>query len=69
MDRLTRKSLLGSLAKVSLPTCEHCLTGKATKKSFGKAKRAYVPLQLIHSNICDPLNVRARHEASYSSPS
>ena len=57
--------LLGSLAKVKLPTCEHCLAGKTTRLPFGKAKIAISPLQLIHSDICGPLNVRARHGADY----
>lgn len=30
MNRLAREGLLGSLAKVDLPTCENCLAGKAT---------------------------------------
>ncbi|OMO92476.1 hypothetical protein CCACVL1_06836 [Corchorus capsularis] len=65
MNRLVREGLLGPLAKVSLPTCEHCLAGKATRKPFGKAKRASIPLQLIHSDVCGPMNVRARHGANY----
>ena len=65
MNRLARESLLGPLAKVSLPTCEHCLARKAIRKPFSKSKKAFVPLQLIHSNICGPLNVKARHRASY----
>ena len=65
LNRLARAGLLGSLAKVELPTCEHCLAGKATRLPFGKAKRAISPLQLIHSDICGPLNVRARHGADY----
>ena len=28
-------------------------------------RRAELPLQLIHSDICGPMNVRARHGASY----
>ena len=65
LNRLARASLLESLARVELPTCEHCLAGKATRLPFGKAKRAISPLQLIHSDICGPLNVRARHGADY----
>ena len=65
LNRLARAGLLGSLAKVELPTCEHCLVGKATRLPFGKAKRAISPLQLIHSDICGPLNMRARHGADY----
>jgi hypothetical protein len=48
-----------------LPVCEYCLAGKATRLPFGKAKRAMSPLQLIHSDICGPMNVRARHEGNY----
>ena len=56
---------MGSHAKVKLPICEHCLIGKATRLPFGKAKRATSKLQLIHSDICGPMNVRARHGANY----
>ena len=40
MTRLVRDGLLSSLTKVDLPTCEHCLAGKATRKPFNKASRA-----------------------------
>ncbi|KAK4397694.1 Retrovirus-related Pol polyprotein from transposon TNT 1-94 [Sesamum angolense] len=65
MTRLAREGLLGSLAKVNLPTCEPCMAEKARRKPFGKAKRATHPLELVHSNICGPMNVRARHGAFY----
>uniref|UniRef100_A0A2N9GE70 CCHC-type domain-containing protein n=1 Tax=Fagus sylvatica TaxID=28930 RepID=A0A2N9GE70_FAGSY len=65
MARLAREGLIGNLAKVTLPTCEHCLVGKSKRKPFGKATRASFPLQLIHSDICGPMNVRARHGGSY----
>ncbi|KAL0456748.1 UNVERIFIED_CONTAM: hypothetical protein Slati_1014000 [Sesamum latifolium] len=65
MTRLAREGLLGSLAKVNLPTCEPCMAGKACRKPFEKAKRATHPLELVHSDICGPMNVRARHGAFY----
>uniref|UniRef100_A0A2N9FRW6 CCHC-type domain-containing protein n=1 Tax=Fagus sylvatica TaxID=28930 RepID=A0A2N9FRW6_FAGSY len=65
MARLAREGLLGPLAKVDLPICEPCLAGKACRKPFGKAVRATQPLELIHSDICGPMNVKARHGASY----
>ena len=65
MARLAREGLIGNLAKVTLPTCEHCLVGKSKRKPFGKATGASFPLQLIHSNIRGPMNVRARHGGSY----
>ena len=65
LKRLARAGLLGSLAKVKLPICKYCLAGKATRLPFGEAKRAISKLQLIHSDICGPMNVRARHDANY----
>ena len=65
MSRLAKQGLLGNLEKVKLFTCKHCLKGKLTRKSFGKATRAKFSLQLIYSDICGPMNVRARHGAYY----
>ena len=65
MNRLAKEGLLGILNKVDLSTCEHCLAGKTSRKPFGKGDRAEFLLQLIHSNICGPMNVRARHGAFY----
>uniref|UniRef100_A0A2N9IEQ3 Reverse transcriptase Ty1/copia-type domain-containing protein n=1 Tax=Fagus sylvatica TaxID=28930 RepID=A0A2N9IEQ3_FAGSY len=65
MTRLAREGLLGPFAKVNLPTYEHCLAGKSTRKPFEKVIRAMVPLELIHFDVCGPMNVRARHRASY----
>ncbi|GAV60933.1 gag_pre-integrs domain-containing protein, partial [Cephalotus follicularis] len=57
MTRLAREGLLGPLAKVNLPICEPCLAGKACRKPFGKAIRDTHPLELVHSDICGPMNV------------
>jgi hypothetical protein len=39
--------------------------GKSKRKPFGKSTRASFPLQLIHSDICGSMNIRARHGGSY----
>ena len=65
MTRLAKEGRIGNLAKVTLSTCEHCLVGKSKRKPFGKATRASFPLQLIHSDICGPMNVRAKHGGFY----
>jgi len=65
MNRLAREGLLGSFNKIELAICENCLAGKTTRKPFGKGIRAENPLQLIHSDICGPISVKARHGASY----
>ena len=62
---LAREGLLGPLAKVNLPICKPCLAGKACRKPFGKAMRATQPLELIHLDICGPMNVKSRHGVSY----
>ena len=64
-ERMTREGLLGSLTKVDLQLCEPCLAGKACKKPFGKTKRAAQPIELVHSDICGPMNKKACHRASY----
>ena len=50
---------------VKLPRYDPCLVGKATRKSFGKATRESSLLELIHLDICGPMNVKARHRAIY----
>jgi hypothetical protein len=65
MSRLAREGLIGNLAKVSLSTCEHCLLRKSIRKLFGKATRASFSVQLVHSDICGLMNVRARHGSFY----
>ena len=47
------------------PTCESYLVGKIARKPFGKAIKVENPLQLIHSDICSPMNVRARNGGVY----
>jgi len=61
ISRLAKEGLLDQLTRVKLPRCELCLTEKATIKPFGKASRASCPLELIHSDICGPMNIKARH--------
>ena len=51
MNRLARDDLLGQIAKINTPICQHCLVGKSTRKPFGKSIRAFIPLQLVHSDI------------------
>ena len=67
INGLGKKGLLHSLSKVKLPRCESSLASKAIVKPFGKASRALSPLEIIHSDICRPMNVKARHKASISS--
>lgn len=68
MKEFAREGLLGSLAKIDLPICEYYLVGKTTRKPSSRGTKTKLPLQLVHSTVCDPLNVRARNGASYFIP-
>ena len=66
IGRLVKSGLLSPLEDNSLPPCESCLEGKMTKRSFtGKGLRAKGPLELVHSDLCGPMNVKARGGYEY----
>ena len=45
----------------SLSTCVSCLLGKMTKSPFtGKGERANEVFELIHNDVCGPMNISAR---------
>ena len=61
ISRLVRDGPLGSLQVEELPVCESCLEGKMIKRPFSaKGYRAKEPLELVHSDVCGPMNVQAR---------
>ena len=50
----------------SCETCELRLSGKMTKSPFtGKGERANALLELIHGDVCSPMNTHARGGFSY----
>ena len=65
INRLARENLLSQFTKIDMPNCEYCLAGKTIRKPFEKGNRVKISLQMIHSAICDPINVKARHDALY----
>lgn len=66
INHLARDGLLGQLANIiNLPMCEHCLVGNSTRKPFDKRTRDKFPIQLVHSDICGPINMRARRGTLY----
>ena len=57
---MTKDRLLGLLENELLPLCESCLEGKMTKRPFSaKGVRAIVPLELVHTDVCGPINIQA----------
>ncbi|TYJ98809.1 gag/pol protein [Cucumis melo var. makuwa] len=66
IERLVKNGLLNELEDDSLPPCESCLEGKMTKRPFTrKGYRAKEPLELIHLDLCGPMNVKARGGFEY----
>ena len=60
IERLVKSNHLNQLEDNSLPPCESCLEGKMTRRSFiGKGLRAKEPLELVHTDLCGPMNVKA----------
>ena len=50
----------------SLDACEPCLMGKMTKTSFsGTMERATDLLEIIHTDVCGPMNIEARSRYHY----
>ena len=70
MKKLHADGLLESLDYESLDACEPCLMGKMTKTLFsGTMERATDLLEIIHTDVCDPMSVEARGGYRYFRPS
>ena len=66
MKKLHTDGLLESLDYESLGTCEPCLMGKMTKTPFsGTMERATDLLEIIHTDVCGPMNIEARSRYHY----
>ncbi len=65
MKKLHTDGLLEPLDYESLGTCEPCLMGKMTKTPFsGTMERATDLLEIIHTDVCGPMNIEARKHRS-----
>ena len=61
MKKLHADGILESLDYESLDACEPCLMGKMTKTSFSRTmKQATDLLEIIHTDVCGPMNIEAR---------
>ena len=60
MKKLHTDGILESLDYESLDACEPCLLGKMTKTPFfGTMERASDLLEIIHTDVCGPMNIKA----------
>ncbi|KAA0040309.1 gag/pol protein [Cucumis melo var. makuwa] len=66
IERLVKSGLLSQLEDNSLPPCDSCLEGKMSKRSFtGKGLRAKTSSELVNSDLCGSMNVKARGGYEY----
>ncbi|KAK1567954.1 hypothetical protein Q3G72_018598 [Acer saccharum] len=66
IKRLVSDGPLSDLKVDDLPTCESCLEGKMTKRTFSaKGVRATECLGLIHTDVCGPMSIQARGGYEY----
>jgi hypothetical protein len=66
MKKLHADGLLESLDYESYETCEPCLMGKMTKTPFSETmEQAADLLEIIHTNVCSPMSVKARDGYCY----
>ena len=66
MKKLHANGFLESLDYESVDACEPCLMGKMTKTPFSETmERATDLLEIIHTDVCDPMSVDARGKNRY----
>ena len=66
MKKLHTDGILESLDYESLDACEPCLMGKMTETPFsGTMERATDLLEIIHTDVCGPMNIEARSRYHY----
>ena len=66
MKKLHKDGFLESLGYESFDACEPCLLGKMTKTPFsGTMEQATDLLEIIHTDVCDPMSVDARCRYRY----
>ena len=60
MKKLHTDGILESIDYESLDACEPCLMGKMTKTPFsGTMERSIDLLEIIHTDVCGPVNIEA----------
>ena len=66
MKKLHKDGFSESLGYESFDACKPCLLGKMTKTPFfGTMERATDLLEIIHTDVCDPMSVDARGKYRY----
>ena len=66
IQRMVKDECLDLYEVEPWPQCESCLEGKMTKRHFAaKDSRAEKLLELVHTDVCGPMNIEARGGYEY----
>ena len=66
INRLVKEMILGDFVLQPMEVCESCLEGKMTKRPFlAKGNRSNALLELVHTDVFGPINIRARGGYEY----
>ena len=66
MKKLHKDGFSESLGYESFDACKPCLLGKMTKTPFSRTmEQATDLLEIIHTDVCDPMSVDARGKYRY----
>ena len=66
INKLVKEGILGDLVFQPMEVCESCLEGKMTKRPFpAKGNKTNTLLELVHTDVCGPINIRARGGYQY----
>ena len=65
-NRLVKEGILGNLVLQLMEVCESCLERQMTKRPYlAKGKKTNALLELVHSDVCGPINIRAKGGYEY----
>ena len=66
INRLVKEGILGDLVLQPMEVYKSCLEGKMTKRPFpAMGNRTNALLKLVHTDVCGPINIRARGGYEY----
>ena len=66
INRLVKEEILGDLVLQPKKVYKSCLKGKMTKRPFpAKGNGTNALLELVHTDVCGPINIRARGGYEY----
>ena len=66
INRLVKDGILDNLVLEPMPVCESCIEGKMIKRPFlPKDNRSNELLELVHIDVCGPINIRAYSRYEY----